>query len=298
MSESIETSPSLNWDDCSDYTSKSRCSTFKFCPYQYKKVYVDGERSSGYALTLGTRLHHWLEIFYDYCHLVKPEEWAEKFITSPYADFEKMMMNNFINDEIVRFYRLNGDLKLFVPRAREIKIVDPVNKIRGIIDRITDDPLVIEDYKEFLLEKFKSGDIKKAEAKILTSIIDGSLKEIICVEEYKSSKKIDEDDLGFEFGFYQLLLQALPEYKDKFMIGRLINPRLNVRMFIPIMGKTYVLKRIAKLREAVKNNEFRPNCNRYKFAFCRKCSLEECGLYDGIDNEWNAVRMVGGDCDE
>lgn len=289
--------PWFFWDDYEKFDSKSRIQTMNFCEYQYKKSYVFKEKTSSYATVIGSRIHHWLEIFYDYAHLIPVEQW-ELCITSEYCDYERRMLLNFIRDEKVRLERLNYDFKLWKPLARELKVINEEHKIRGLIDRITGDPLVLEDYKKYLMDKYMEqyeyGDsetkITKKEIKVLTNIVEGKIKEIVCIGEYKTSRKVDVKSLSFEFGFYKVLLKSLPEYKDKFMIGELINPRLNVRQFIPIQEEVYVLKALDRYRKVVESGEFKKECNRILLHVCGRCSLEECGLYDGIDPEWNVKR--------
>lgn len=277
-----------SWDDCNDYMSKSRLTTYKWCPYSYKKSYVDGERSESYALTIGSRVHSWLEIFYDYAHLT--DDW-ESFITDDYSDYERTMLLNFIRDERVRLERLDGDFTKFVPRARELPVLDHVNKLRGYIDRITDDETVLEDYKAYLIDKFATNpDILKSEIKDLEQILSGKLTKLICIEEYKTSGGVYEDGLKLEFGFYQLLLRSLPEYKDVKFVGRLINPRIDVRTFIPILSETYVKKSIQKLRDAIANNDFPQDCSDWKFTACKRCTIEECDIYKNCNDKTFTIK--------
>jgi hypothetical protein len=273
-------------EDTSDYVSKSRVLTYSGgfgCPLQYKKVYIDKEPQSGYALSVGSRVHHWLDIFFDYAE--ETDNW-ESFVTDDYSEYEKVMLYNFINYERERLKRFNYNYGEWKPKARELKVVNHEHKMRGVLDRVVDDWTVIEDYKNYLIDEYlrKGSDIGTKNIKMLNKLLNGDIKELVCIEEYKSSKKVG-DDLPFEFGFYKILLETLDEYKGKEFVARLINPRINVYEFIPILGKTYVLKRIDKLREAIANNDFKPKCNPVKFGVCRRCSLDECGLY-GVGSEW------------
>lgn len=280
------------WAIANGYISKSRCTAFDFCPYQYKKSYIDGQHITSYAMTIGSRLHHWFEIFYDHCDKVTIDEW-DIFITSDYSTYERVMLERFIADEKIRFQRLNYNYAEFIPRARELKVVNHNLKIRGIIDRITDDRTVLEDYRAFLVDAIETGSCSGPRQvdsyfKTIQDIVSGKLNKIVCIEEYKTSATVYEKSLKFEFGFYKLLLKELPEYKDAFMVGRVINPRVNTRKFIPIQQEVYVTRKIAALRKAIEDNNFPKECRDDRFIYCGRCSIDECGLYDNChDTRFN-----------
>ncbi|MFA5248423.1 MAG: PD-(D/E)XK nuclease family protein [Dehalococcoidales bacterium] len=243
----------IDWDSCGDYTSKSRISTYTFCPLQYKKKYVDGIRdtSFNYAMTVGSRFHEFADNFFDFAPIYPKDKW-EDFIHSDFNDNERISLSWFINQERERLELFDGDMDLWMPIVRECKIVDPLHKLRGIVDRVD------------------------------------KINDLYIIVEYKTSKSIYKPSLQREFGFYKILLQADPRFKGKKFLGCVINPRLKQIEFMNPSRESTVEKMIFNLRESVANGIYIPTCSGAKFAMCGLCtSCEEANLYQEYKNLGN-----------
>lgn len=233
------------WDSCNNYISKSRLSTFSFCPLQYKKRYVDGIRDTdfNYAITVGTRFHEFADNFFDVAPLYPVENW-EDFIHPDFNDNERKSLVWFINQERERLDLFNGNVDLWMPVARECRIVDDDNELRGIIDRVD------------------------------------AINDLLVIVEYKTSKSIYKPALQREFGFYKVLMQADPRFRGKKLLGCVINPRLRQIEFMNPSRDTTVDKMVINLREAIATGIYKPSCTGAKFAMCGLCSsCEEANLY-------------------
>lgn len=234
------------WESCDNFISKSRLSTFSFCPLQFKKKYVDGIRDTdfNYAITIGSRFHQFADTFFDVAPQYPVDDW-EDFIHPEFNDNEQHMLKWFISQERERLDLFNGDIDLWMPIARECKIVDATQEIRGIIDRID---------------------------KIDT--------DLLLVVEYKTSKSIYKPSLQKEFGFYKVLMKNDPRFKGYRVIGCVINPRLRKIEFMNPSRETTIEKQILNLRESISTGIFKPTCTGAKFAMCGLCSsCEEADLY-------------------
>lgn len=236
-----------NWDDYPDYISKSRLSTYAFCPLQYRKKYIDKviPQVANYAVTVGSRFHNFAERFFEVAPDYPPEMWSD-FIHEDFTPNEKQMLQWFINQERERLDLYDGDFDLWMPQVREGKFINHEHGLRGIVDRID----VLDD--------------------------------TFIIVEYKTSKSIYKPSLQGEFGFYVLLLQAYEQYKGKKFVGCVVNPRLGEIQFMSPSRETTILKRIDTLKKSIELDRFPPTCMESKMAYCGACSIEEAGLYTKI----------------
>lgn len=233
------------WDKYSHYISKSRISTFKFCPMQYKKRYVDGIKDDkpNYSLTVGSRFHNFAETFFDIAYDYETDAWPD-FIHEDFSLYEREMLEWFIEQETDRLKLMNNDRDLWMPKVREEKFLNHKLQLRGIIDRID------------------------------------HLGDTNVIVEYKTSKSIYKPGLQLEFGFYKLLLSEMPQYKDKKLIGCVVNPRLKEIQFMSPSREETVMKIINDLRTSIDTGEFERTCTGVKISVCKLCTLDECGLYN------------------
>jgi hypothetical protein len=161
-----------------------------------------------------------MELFMAVADKYPTDQW-HTFIHPDFTEEEIPMLKWTIDLEIER-YKANPEL--WKPIALEYQIVDHEHKIRGIIDRIDQ--------------------------------IDDSTVNII---EYKTSKSHDKAKLQMEFGFYDLLLDAVPElegYKRKYTV---IYPRFQ-KVIELNPSNVPNEKRIKDIFDAIENDSFKPAC--------------------------------------
>ena len=234
-----------NWDDYSHYLSKSRLSTFSFCPLQFKKMYIDQETklAPNYAMSTGTRFHNFAETFFDVAPNYPVDTW-EDFIHPDFSPQEQSMIQYFIDQERERLSIFGGDIDKWMPIGCEMKFLDHKNQLRGIIDRID------------------------------------QINDLIVIVEYKTGKSIYKPSLQREFGFYKILLQTDDRFKGKDITCCVINPRIGQIEFMSPSRESTIFKAIENLRNAITNDAFPPNCTPAKLAMCGLCnSCEEANLY-------------------
>lgn len=227
------------WNAHSHYFSKSRCNSYKFCPIQYKKSYVDKTYVSppNFAMTLGSRFHEFAETFMAICNKYPVDTWSS-FIHPDYTEQEQAMLTWFINKEIDRYNNIDPVYRQ--PMALEHKVLNHTYNIRGIVDRIDQ--------------------------------LDADTIHII---EYKTGKSISKSSLQFEFGFYNLLLENHEDfnYDMKFTV---INPRLQeTATFNPSRPST-ILNLLDKIHD---DTTFKPRCSPKYRVNCPICTEEELLVY-------------------
>ena len=235
------------WDATNDYISKSRCVLFENCGIKYKKQYIDRTipREGSHASTVGTRFHEFAELFMAVAGEHPVEKW-KSFIHPDFTDEERSMLEWWIDYETERLETAYQ----WKPLAMEYRVINHQRKIRGIIDRV-----------------LQTGE----------STID--------IGEYKTTQSINKQKLMFEFGFYDVLLENVPELKGMKRTYTVINPRLKqVVSFNPSRLAT-IIKKINKLNEAIETGKFKPACvHDYVYPWCNICSMEEITMYNGITN--------------
>jgi len=246
----------LNWDDYNHFISKSRLSSFKFCPLQYKKSYIDGIRGPAtYATSTGTRFHEFTEKFFDYARDIPIQQWEEAFIHECFCPYEVRNLKYFLEYERMRLAICDLDYDQWMPLARELRVINTEFGIRGIIDRL--------------------------------DLVNGKLMLV----EYKTSKSINKPSLQREFGFYKLLLKDHPVYGAyEFAQCCVINPRVKAVEFMNPSRQSTIEKDLAKLREAISTNTFKPSCSDAKYLVCKRCnSQKEANLYQFTDEFYSKV---------
>jgi hypothetical protein len=237
-----------DWDATNDYVSKSRIQLFEMCNIKYKKQYIDRciPREGSHASTVGTRFHEFAELFTNIAEKYPEDKW-KSFIHPEFTQEETDMLEWYIDYEIERKQTAG---EFWKPVAMEFRAINHQRKIRGIIDRV-----------------------------VQTS------HDTIDIGEYKTTQSINKQKLMFEFGFYEVLLENIPELKGFKRTYTVINPRLKqVVSFNPSRLAT-IIKKINKLNDAIKNNEFKPACKYdYVFPWCNICTMEEITVYNGLTN--------------
>lgn len=235
------------------YITKSHLTSYKFCPLQYRKSYVEKiqEERTNYALAIGLRFHDFADKFFDVCMDYPPEKWFD-FIHDDYNVDETDYLIYFIQNEINRYNLLN-DKSLFLPFAKELKVTvdvegfdDPIKGIGGTIDRI--DALENGTYR---------------------------------LVEYKTGGSFYKQSMQFELGYYVYLLSQHKDYKHmKFSYGTVINPRLGICESVNPSYISTIIKAIEQLKHARIHDIFEPQCTSAKYSACELCnSLEEANLF-------------------
>lgn len=97
------------------------------------------------------------------------------------------------------------------------------------------------------------------------------------VIEYKTSAKIKKPQLQFEFGFYDILVDAIEELKDYDRVFTVIYPRLKTVVSFNPSRRTTIHKKLNNIRSAIDTMKFLPKCDGIEYAtpFCDICTLEE-----------------------
>lgn len=243
------------WDGANNYLSKSRLVLFKFCGIKYRKQYIDKclPYEESHASTIGLRYHSFMELLMDVAEKYPTEQWYS-FIHPDFTEEEVPFLKWSIDIEIERY---KNDPEYFKPIGIEYRIVDHVNKIRGIIDRIDQ----LDD-------------------------------ETINVIEYKTTVRIDKPKLQMEFGFYDMLLDSIPELKNYKRKYTIYYPRMEQIVVLNPSRRATIEKKIKAVYDAIESGEFKPNCGinldtmrlEYSTNFCTLCSLEEIAQYNGLVN--------------
>lgn len=230
------------------YLRKSMIESYNFCPYQFRRAWIEGvQQEANYKMIIGTRFHEFAFWFFDVCQAVPCESW-EEFIPSAFYPYEQEMVAWFIEKERERFYQCNQDYELFMPIAREIKLEDTELVLTGTCDR------------------FDWYDKEKGH---------------IAVTEYKTGASYDERSIINQLVFYKLIWENNIGLGDIRYL-RYINPRRKDYKIIPLPmnceDKVYL--NISALRKAMREDIFPRRCSEVKHIICGLCSAEECGVYD------------------
>lgn len=234
------------------YIRKSMLEEFSFCPYKFKRVWVDGvEKRPNYAMLMGTRFHDFAETFFDYCLGVDPERWDE-FIPQQFVPTEASMAKWFIERERNRYYDLRDQNRIdeFIPITREDKMTSDTLLLTSTVDRV--------DWYD-------------------------KEKNLISIVEYKTGKKINDESLIRQLAFYTLLWNDTRRRGDVFNL-QLINPRIGVvrNYTVQQWHLDKVMREISRLRTAMKSNDYPRKCSDVKLAFCQLCTPSECGSWKNV----------------
>jgi hypothetical protein len=188
-------------------------------------------------MSIGTRFHEFAEMFYNVAEKYKPSQWKD-LIHPDFIDEEKRMLENFINREIIRYNFINPDY--WLPLSTEYKLIDHTNHLRGIIDKIEQ----IDD-------------------------------NTIAIVEYKTGSKITKRSLQLEFGFYDIILDTIPELEGMRRLYYVYNPRLDdIQYFTPSRRST-IINNLQKVYDAMESNVYHPSCTPDFQMNCTSCTMEE-----------------------
>jgi RecB family exonuclease len=138
--------------------SKSKLSTYRNCPYNFKLTYIDklnefdDEPEEGSPLKIGLEVHKIFEDYYDLPAARMIEEPYEKNITNlmyalPNAEKYEVHVDNFIKFNVEMIKRRG--IENYIPEYRELRLHDNKHNFNGIIDRAEkiEDGYCVIDYK-------------------------------------------------------------------------------------------------------------------------------------------------------
>jgi CRISPR/Cas system-associated exonuclease Cas4 (RecB family) len=224
--------------------TKSQLNAFSYCPYRYKREYIDKVKfPPNDAMMSGTRMHKWFEWFFSHWKEVSSDKW-ELLIPDEYSDREKEMCKVLIKGERER---LAGHVSLgaddeFTPPYLEHHVDLPEMELHGYIDRI--------DYwnknkNEFVIVELKTG-------------------------FGHNVTKLKQELAFYKYIFEEAGLGKVPYYL-------VINPNRRVREYIPASsrGVAAVKKRIEVLRKAIAEDNFPKKCSPEKKKYCNHCPNED-----------------------
>lgn len=233
------------------FLRKSAIEEYFWCPYKFKRTYIDGvPNQPNWKMLIGTRFHEFSYWFFDHCGAFPVEQWQE-LVPSSFNDDEQRMTAWFIKQEVERYDHLDGNMDLFLPAFRELQLIDSTRQLTGTADR---------------------GDWRTSD------------KSEITIVEYKTGSSFHRPSLVRQLAFYTLIANTTM-FNGMITGMKYINPRTEEIRDIPMKDKYTddVLNAIFKVRQAIKNNDFPRKCFWGKPAFCGVCSPEECGAYGPED---------------
>jgi hypothetical protein len=223
------------------YIRKSMIETHSFCPRKFRIEWIEGEGiQENYTMVVGTRFHEFAYWFFDICQGIDPSQWTE-LVPSSFTLTERDMARWWLEKERERY---EHDPDLFMPLQREIKLVDDDLCLTGTCDRID------------------------------------SFGEDLIVVEYKTGASFNLDSIHRQLAFYKLLWDNTINMGNiKYMLY--INPRIQKYELIEFREDAIdgVLRQIAGLRKAIREDIFPRKCSPVKHALCMLCDAEECGAY-------------------
>jgi len=244
-------------DDGTMYIRKSMMEEFSWCPYRFKRVWIDHiEKKPNQAMLIGTRFHNFAERFFDYCLSFPLDTWPRMY-PSWFTDLERDFAQWFIRYEMSRYRKLEslGELAEFLPVARETQMVSHIMYLTSTCDRV--------DW------------------------LDKEKDEIVIIE-YKTGAKVNKESLVRQLAFYTFLWDETMNFGTVARL-RLINPRAKVVKDYPIerWHVDKVVREIVKLREALSAESYPKKCSELKHAACKSCTVRECGVYPEFENPFD-----------
>jgi hypothetical protein len=228
---------------------KSMIEDFSWCPWKFKDVWIDRHtKTPNQAMLLGTRFHDFAYKFFDYYITLPIDEW-EVMIPDQFIEKEKQWARWFINQERLRYRRLQQDNRLdeFKPILREQNIQNIKLCIESHPDRV---------------DWYNKEDDE------------------ICITEYKTGGSVNWKSIKRQLAFYALL------WENTIGLGKitkiqLINPRLRISQMVDLdpweVDKS--IQDIIKIRKAMKYNDFKRSCSPIIHPYCMLCSPSESGMY-------------------
>jgi hypothetical protein len=230
---------------------KSMIEDFTFCPYRFKKTWIDNiAKRPNQIMLIGTRFHDFANTFFDYCGAYPPEYW-DHYVPKEFIEEEQAMALWFINYERDRLEKLEleGKKDLWFPLMREHKMKSEALYLEGTCDRID----------------WYNRD-----------------KEQVIIVEYKTGKSINDVLATRQLAFYSILWQDTMGSGEVAGL-RVINPRMQIIKDYRVDNwqTNRVMRDIVTLRDAIRNNKFPAKCSEIKLAMCRACSPIEAGVSKG-----------------
>lgn len=247
--------------------SKSKLSTFDFCPFQFRKRYIEEIRSeSNYSMSVGTRFHFFAQQYFTYRNQVGD---PYNLIHPDYSPEEVEWLKWFINQEEAR----RKITTKYQPILLEEDIHNHSLDIHGIVDRVDELDSGLLPYLE----------LNRTSKRLAKNIKEG--RKSLCIVEYKTGKSFYEKGLKKEISFYKLCLQGDSRFKDyEILCGCVVNPRLGIIKYIDFEREATTFARIRALKAAMASDTFERTCTFAKHQMCNLCTLEEAGLYHS--DEW------------
>ncbi len=232
----------LRWDGSIPYVRKSCIEDYQWCPYKFKRVWIDKvEIVPNNRMLMGTRFHDFAYKFFRYAGGIPSEDWLQ-LIPDEFVPQEYEMAEWFVMNEWRRLREIN-DIDLWQPIMCEQKMVNEQLHLESTVDRV--------DWYD-------------------------REKDEVCIIEYKTGEKINWDSLQRQLAFYSLLWSTTIGL-GKVTHMKLINPRIQVEEVRPLEEKYIdeVLTYVYDIRKSIENNTYDKKCSPVKFIFCRMCETDE-----------------------
>jgi hypothetical protein len=250
--------------------SKSKVSSYKFCPYQFALRYIKKVPSEqNFKMVIGIRYHHFMENFFDYIDEV--DDWT-KLIHEDYTPFERGLLSWTISMEYARYaiYSDAGHEDLYKPFIREVDFYNTPLDVHGIIDR--------SDYLIPELIPYMEGEISNREKNgILKKLAAG--KKLLCITEYKTGDSFFEKGLKEEVSLYKQCFLGDPRYSDyEVGCGCVINPKLKKIHYLGLERDETTKAKIETVKENIRQRIFPKTCSPGKYEACKLCEFNETGL--------------------
>lgn len=234
------------------FIRKSMIEDFTFCPYRFKKTWIDNmTKRANQVMIVGTRFHDFANTFFDYCGAYPPEYW-EHFVPKEFIREEREMALWFIKYERERFERFaaEGKSSQWFPVMRELRMKSEALFLEGTCDRI-------DWYNQD--------------------------KEQVIIVEYKTGRSMNDQSLTRQLAFYSMLWQDTMGQSGEVALLRVLNPRLGLVKDYKVDNwmTDRVMKDVVALRNAIRENKFAIKCSEIKCAMCKACSPQEALVSKG-----------------
>ena len=234
------------------FIRKSMIEDYTFCPYRFKKTWIDNlTKRANQIMIIGTRFHDFANTFFDYCGAYPPEYW-DHFLPKEFIEEERKMALWFINYERERLAKLTAEDKAdhWQPVMREVRMKSEALFLEGTCDRID----------------WYNRD-----------------KEQVTIVEYKTGNSINDISLTRQLAFYSMLWQDTMGQSGEVALLRVIAPRIGVvkEYKVDNWQTDRVMKDVVALRKAIRENKFPAKCSDIKCAMCKTCSPIEAGVSAG-----------------
>ncbi len=250
--------------------SKSKVSSYKFCPHQFALRYIKKVPSEqNFKMIIGIRYHSFMEKFFDYVDDVN--DWTT-LIHEEFSPFERGLLSWTISMEYARYaiHCTAGKEEFYKPFIREVDFYNDSLDVHGIIDRI--------DYLIPELVPYMEGEISNREKNgILKKLAAG--RKLICITEYKTGDSFYEKGLKEEISLYKQCFQGDPRYNDyEVGCGCVINPKLKRIQYISLERDETTKAKIETVKQNIRDRVFPKTCSPGKYEACKLCEFQDTGL--------------------